>query len=121
MIPGGSPQIVRLIRGVHRVRITIDESIRVHDKLLLVLSADSIVSQWVESEVETALARERREHREVLFPVRIDSAVLDASSGWAALIRNTRYIGDFVRWQEPEHYDKAFRRLLQNLERASAL
>jgi hypothetical protein len=37
-----------------KIRVRIDESIRIHDKLLLVLSEHSVASQWVEKEVETA-------------------------------------------------------------------
>ena len=39
-------------------RNTIDESIRLHDKLLLILTEHSVSSQWVEHEVEAALERE---------------------------------------------------------------
>src|SRR5207248_2315581 len=109
------------LRTGDRLRMTIDESIRVHDKLLLVLSSDSIASQWVESEVETALARERREKREVLFPVRLDNAALETNWGWAALIRNTRHIGDFTRWQDQQSYGSSFQRLLRNLKRSGAM
>ena len=55
-----------------RIRLSIDESIRTYDKLLLVLSQDSMISQWVEQEVETALAKERKENRTVIFPIRLD-------------------------------------------------
>ena len=55
-----------------KFRTRIDESIRIHDKLLLVLSQNSIRSSWVEKEVETAFERERRENRIVLFPIRLD-------------------------------------------------
>jgi hypothetical protein len=59
-----------------RIRPAIDESIRLHDKLLLVLSETSVGSQWVEQEVETALSREREpEGKTVLFPIRIDGSV----------------------------------------------
>ena len=43
-----------------RLRPRIDETIRVYDKLLLVLSKTSVASQWVEQEMETALAREHQ-------------------------------------------------------------
>src|SRR6266702_3427402 len=55
-----------------KIRVRIDESIHLYNKLLLVLSQFSIASQWVEQEVETALAKERRENRTVLFPIRLD-------------------------------------------------
>jgi len=59
-----------------RLRPRIDETIRVYDKLLLVLSKTSVASQWVEQEVETALARERQQGTTILFPVRIDDTVM---------------------------------------------
>jgi len=42
------------LKSGDKIRVRIDESIRIHDKLLLVLSAGSIVRSWVEKEVETA-------------------------------------------------------------------
>ena len=41
----------------NRIRQAIDKSIRIRDKLLLILSESSIKSQWVEKEVETASAK----------------------------------------------------------------
>jgi uncharacterized protein YjbI with pentapeptide repeats len=100
-----------------RIRPRIDESIRVHDKLLLVLSETSVASQWVEQEVETALSREREpEGKTVLFPIRIDDAVMESKAGWPALLKNTRNIGDFTRWKEHDSYQKAFERLLRDLK-----
>ena len=100
-----------------RIRPTIDESIRVYDKLLLVLSGHSVSSQWVEQEVEAALAREREpEGKTVLFPIRIDDAVMGNHAGWPALLRNTRNVGDFTRWKEHDSYRQAFDRLLRDLK-----
>jgi hypothetical protein len=99
-----------------RIRPTIDESIRVYDKLLLVLSEHSVSSQWVEQEVETALAREReQEGKTVLFPIRVDDAIMEIKSGWPALLKNTRNVGDFTRWKDHDSYQKAFDRLLRDL------
>ena len=97
-----------------RLRPRIDETIRVYDKLLLVLSKTSVASQWVEQEVETALARERQQATTILFPVRIDNMVMTLETGWPALIRNTRNIGDFRRWKTHDVYQKAFDRLLRD-------
>jgi uncharacterized protein YjbI with pentapeptide repeats len=101
-----------------RLRPQIDETIHVYDKLLLVLSKTSVASQWVEQEVETALARERQQGTTILFPVRIDNAVMALETGWPALIRNTRNIGDFRRWKTHDVYQKAFTRLLRDLTAA---
>ena len=99
-----------------KIRPRIDESIRLYDKLLLVLSQDSITSQWIEQEVETALEKERKEGRTVLFPIRLDKTVMEIEGGWPALIRNTRNIGDFTRWKRHDAYQKALERLLRDLE-----
>ena len=99
-----------------KIRPTLDESIWLQDKLLLILSENSIASGWVEQEVETALAREREEGRTVLFPVRLDDAIMKIKAGWPALIWNTRHIGDFTRWKDYGAYQKAFDRLLRDLK-----
>jgi hypothetical protein len=51
-----------------RLRARIDESIRLHEKLLLILSTTSVSSTWVEQEVETAISREKPGKSPVLFP-----------------------------------------------------
>jgi hypothetical protein len=51
-----------------KLRPTFDEAIRLHDKLMVVLSENSIKSPWVEKEVETAFEKEHRQSRTVLFP-----------------------------------------------------
>ena len=99
-----------------RIRPRIDESIRAHDRLLLVLSGNSIASHWVEQEVETALAREREGEGAVLFPIRLDDAVMRAQTGWVALVRNTRHIGDFRSWEDRSSYERALNRLLRDLK-----
>jgi hypothetical protein len=99
-----------------RIRPRIDETIRLYDKLLLVLSKTSVENQWVEQEVETALARERQQGTTILFPVRIDNTVMTLETGWPALIRNTRNIGDFRCWKTHDVYQKAFGRLLRDLK-----
>jgi hypothetical protein len=100
-----------------RIRPAIDESIRVHDKLLLVLSEHSVSSQWVEQEVETALRKERQPGGgTVLFPVRLDDSVFEIGEGWPALIKDTRHVGDFTRWKGRDSYQEAFERLLRDLK-----
>lgn len=99
-----------------RIRPRIDEAIRVHDKLLLVLTESSVKSTWVEKEVETAFEKERKQGRTVLFPIRLDDAVMEAEEAWAADIRRTRHIGDFCGWKEHDRYKKAFERLMRDLK-----
>ena len=99
-----------------KIRPRIDESIRLYDKLLLILSRDSVTSQWVEHEVETAIGKELEGVPNVLFPIRLDGAVMESKTGWASHIRLTRHIGDFTNWKNHDAYVKAFDRLLRDLK-----
>ena len=62
------------------------------------------------------LGREEFEKREVLFPIRIDDAIMNAPQPWAAEIRRTRHIGDFSAWRVDSLYQTAFQRLLRDLQ-----
>lgn len=103
-----------------RIRPTIDDAIRLHDKLLLILSEASVESQWVEQEVERAMQKERDSRGStVLFPIRLDDAVMHREGGWPNYLRNTRNIGDFTRWKDHDAYQQAFQRLLRDLKATS--
>ncbi len=97
-------------------RPRIDEAIRIHDKLLILLSKNSVRNPWVKKEVETALERERKQKRTVLFPIRLDIAVMKTKETWAADIRRMRNIGDFCAWKKHDKYKKAFERLMRDLK-----
>lgn len=98
------------------LRHTIDTTIRAYDKLLLIFTINSVRSQWVEQEVETALAKERSGGATVLFPIRLDNYIFSLERGWPALIRNTRHIGDFSGWTNHETYQAALKRLVNDLK-----
>jgi hypothetical protein len=99
-----------------RILDTLHEAIRLRDKVLLVLSAASIASEWVEDEVTKAFEEERRRGGlTVLFPIRIDDAVFATREAWAGKLRAGRSIGDFSRWKEHDAYRKALGRLLRDL------
>jgi hypothetical protein len=62
------------------------------------------------------MERERKEKQAVLFPVRLENAVMEIENGWPADIRRTRHIGDFRNWKNHDEYQKAFERLLLDLK-----
>ena len=100
-----------------KFRTRIDESIRLYDKLLLILTKNSIPSPWVEEEVEAALEKERKQSGKlVLFPIRLDDAVMEADQAWAASLRRTRHIGDFRNWKDHDAFKNSFDRLLRDLK-----
>ena len=104
---------------------SIDEAVRVYDKLIVVCSEQSLNSPAVIREIERALQKEddlARQGREgeVMFPIRLDDYIF---SGWehhrkADVIAKT--VGDFRRWKSHDDFQKAFDRLLRDLH-ASAL
>jgi TIR domain/Predicted nucleotide-binding protein containing TIR-like domain len=93
----------------------IDRAIQAHDKVLLVLSKASVQSSWVRFEVRNALALESARQKTVLFPIRIDDAVLEVSGVQEIDRLKEKYIVDFSRWQDRSHYQRAFSRLVRDL------
>jgi len=59
----------------------IDAAIKLRDKVLLIISEDSVKSNWVESEVTKALEEERKRQKTVLFPIRVDDAIMRKRRG----------------------------------------
>jgi len=94
----------------------IEKAIHFHDKLLVVLSENSVNSVWVEREVQAAFEKEQRHGSVVLFPVRLDDAVMDSPRAWAAEIRRMRHIGDFRSWKEPAAFQSSLERLVRDLK-----
>jgi TIR domain/Pentapeptide repeats (8 copies) len=98
----------------------VDEAIRQRDKVVLILSEHAISSDWVEIEVKTAIEEERTRKQTVLFPIRLDDAVMDTNEAWARLLRVDRNIGDFRRWKDHDGYKKSFERVLRDLKRSTS-
>jgi hypothetical protein len=59
------------VRSGEKLHEQIDEAIRLHDKLLLILSPHSMESEWVKTEIANARKREVRDNRRLLFPIRL--------------------------------------------------
>lgn len=93
---------------------TIDAAIRTYDKLILVLSHNSVDRAWVRREFSQAVEKEKQQSRPVLFPLRLDDAVFETTEQWAYALHK-RQIGDFRNWTNPLLYQNAFNRLLRDL------
>ena len=115
-----APEEMKAGRKLHE---QIHEAIRLHDKLLLVLSEHSMASEWVRTEVYNARQREVREGRRVLFPVALcpfervqEWQSFDADTG-KDLAREVReyFIPDFSDWKDHDRFEAAFTRLLRDL------
>jgi hypothetical protein len=111
------------IQAGKKIHEQIDEAIRRYERLLLILSPNSMNSEWVKTEIRKARKRERTEKKRVLFPVRLvsfeairDWELFDADEGkdLAVEIREY-YIPDFSDWKNHDSYAKAFQNLLRDL------
>jgi hypothetical protein len=108
-----------------KIHEQIDAAIRVYDKLLLILSPNSMQSEWVETEISKARKRETSQGRRMLFPVRTvdfesirDWECFDADVGKdsAKEIREF-YIPDFSNWaSDHASYSSEFEKLLKALK-----
>lgn len=99
------------------IRQRIDDTIRIYDKLIVILSANSLSSAWVQDEVETAYDKERQTGKTVLFPLRLDDTVAQSPQAWAAKLWHQRHITDFRDWHDPAAYQAALSRLIRDLNK----
>jgi uncharacterized protein YjbI with pentapeptide repeats len=112
------------IQGGKKLHEQIDAAIRVHDKLLLILSPHSMESEWVKTEIAKARKSEVRDKRRVLFPIRVvpfetlrDWECFDADAGKDSAREIREYfIPDFSNWKSHDSYLEAFERLLKDLK-----
>jgi uncharacterized protein YjbI with pentapeptide repeats len=112
------------IQGGRKLHEQIDEAIRLHDKLLLILSPHSMESEWVKTEIAKARKREVRDQRRVLFPIRLapfetlrDWECFDADTGKDSAREIREYfIPDFSNWKNHDSYQEAFQRLISDLK-----
>jgi TIR domain len=111
------------MKGGRKSLSQIDEAIRVHDKLLLVLSENSMESDWVKLEIRKARKLERETGTLRLFPVSLlpftrlrDWECIDSDTGedLAAEVR-IYHIPSFSDWKEHDAFEANFKKLLSDL------
>jgi len=100
------------IKGGEKIHRQLDQTIRFHDKVLLILSEKSINSDWVANKIRWARKREKQEGKQKLFPVTlIDYEKLknwelfdaDTATDLAAKVRSY-FIPDFTNWKDHNIY-----------------
>jgi hypothetical protein len=112
------------MKGGRKLHEQIFSAIQFHDKLLLVLSENSLQSEWVMTEIRRARKTEREEDRRKLFPLRLvdmkaiqEWECFDADSGKDLAVEVREYfIPDFSNWKDHDAFEQAFDRLLRDLK-----
>jgi hypothetical protein len=106
------------------MRDNMDEAIQMQDKLLLILSKNSMNSPWVKAEVEKAYDRGVKENRRVLYPIGIcpleelrDWEESDPSIGKDSAREISQYfIPSFDSWTDHYTYRQVFTVFLRDLQ-----
>jgi hypothetical protein len=112
------------IKGGQKLHEQIDTAIQLHDRLVLVLSENSLQSEWVMTEIRKARKIENKEKRRKLFPIRLTDMetirkweCFDADIGKDLAIEvREYYIPDFSNWKNHDSFEAAFNRLLRDLK-----
>ena len=114
------------VKAGEKLHEQIDTAIRLHERLLLILSPHSINSEWVKTEIAKARKREVKEGKRVLFPISLNISYqklqewecFDADTG-KDLGKEIReyFIPDFAGWKDHDQYEEAFKKLLRDLKK----
>lgn len=107
-----------------KIHDQIDEAIRIYDRLLLILSPESMRSPWVGTEIAKARQKEVAAQCSVLFPIALVPfeqvrtwQQFDADIGDDSARRIREYfIPDFSDWKNHDSYRKSFENLLKALK-----
>lgn len=107
------------LRASEGTQDQLDAAIRAHDKLVLILSRESIKSQWVKHEVEKALNTERETQRTIIFPLKLDDSIFQISEPWMEPLKRINML-DFSSWRNEQLYMSSLSRLAKALTLTAA-
>jgi uncharacterized protein YjbI with pentapeptide repeats len=113
---------VRFWRDIHdmtagKIETQIDRAIRQHPIVLLILSRNSMNSDWVQHEVRKARGLEKELGRDALCPIALDDGW--KSSRWPQRVMEQvmEYnILDFSNWEDESTFQTKFTKLLSGLD-----
>jgi hypothetical protein len=113
---------IRFWRDIHdatagRLEKVVDLAMRQNPTVLLVLSENSVKSDWVEHEARSARGLGKELRRDVLCPVALDDAWKDCA--WPTRLREQieeYHILDFSKWKDDGEFGKMFRKLIDGLD-----
>jgi ribosomal protein L29 len=115
------------VKGGEKLHEQIEQAIQVHDRLLLILSEESIRSSWVQRELRRARKAELASGRRKLFPIRLvdytalyDWECVDFEGNDVAEEVRQYFIPDFTNWKDHDAFEATFSRLLRDLKLTEA-
>lgn len=113
------------VRAGEKLTVQLTRGIEHYDKLLLVLSENSISSEWIQYEIRTALEMARSRGLNPLVPIRLTS--IEAFEKWRSIDPKTGtdlaeevrgyFIPDFSKWRDPDVFSDCVNQLVASLRR----
>jgi len=99
-----------------RILDSVNDAIRIHDKILLCCSESSLKSRWVKDEIRKAHEREHQLDRNIIIPLNLDGYLLAGwEDGLAADLRS-RLAADFTNWEfDNAKFEEQFEHVVQAL------
>jgi hypothetical protein len=113
---------VRFWRDIHdavagRLETQIDRAIRQNPTVLLILSKNSLNSDWVQHEATLARKLEKELERDVLCPVALDDSWKSAKWPERLIEQIMEYkILDFSKWKDDGEFGKMFNKMVAGLD-----
>jgi uncharacterized protein YjbI with pentapeptide repeats len=112
---------IRFWRDIHhatagKLEKQIDRAIRHNPTVLVILSENSVESDWVEHEGNLARKLEKETKRDVLCPIALDNSLENSPWSEITMEQVKKYnILDFSEWEDDEQFEKMFVRLIDGL------
>jgi hypothetical protein len=111
------------MKGGEKLHEQIERAIQLHDRLLIILSEESMASEWVMTEIRRARKTEIEQNRRKLFPILLVDfeavkkwKCFDSDSGKDLAVELREYfMPDFSNWKDHDSFEEGFERLLRDL------
>ena len=105
------------LKGGQNIADSVVEAIEKRDKTILVLSNNSITSDWVTVEIQQAFKKEERSATGVVVAVKIDDEI-DVASPLLARLERSKIVDFSNTGDDAERFDQAFTELTRALAEA---
>ncbi len=91
-------------------------AIRDSDRVIVVLSKNSLKSAWVSREVKLALEKEQKLNQPVIYPIKLDETITQSKIPWVKELFSRKHFSNFTNYARGDKYRPSLMLLLSSLE-----
>ena len=92
------------------------KAIQQQDVVITVLSENSVNSDWVEAELQSARKMEKNESRAIICPIALDNSWKSKTDPIIKLQLSKKLVLDFSEWKDEDRFSTQFKRLIKGLK-----